>query len=117
MIGFVGCSLNTSDYRFFLNTADFTIHNPQGDERLWLEFEGLPDVKVDEYKAFLEKCRQLAYTMYLCEWINETDAAGGKLRTAWAYEYQLDVRYKGAYLEEPDFWSLKENGSYEGEKK
>lgn len=117
VIGFVGCSLNTSDYRFFLNTADFTIHNPQGDERLWLEFEGLPDVKVDEYKAFLEKCRQLAYTMYLCEWINETDAAGGKLRTAWAYEYQLDVRYKGAYLEEPDFWSLKENGSYEGEKK
>ena len=43
--------------------------------------------------------------MYLCEWIDEReDYAGGKLRTAWAYEYQLDVRYKGAYLEKPDFW-------------
>jgi hypothetical protein len=31
---------------------------------------------------------------------------GGKLQTAWAYQYQLDVRYKGAYIEEPDFWSL-----------
>lgn len=101
-IGFVGCSLNTSDYRFFLNSSDFKVTNPRGADLLWLELEGLSDT---EYKKFLEKCRQLAYTMYLCEWIDEReDYAGGKLRTAWAYEYQLDVRYKGAYLEKPDFW-------------
>ena len=100
-IGFVGCSLNTSDYRFFLNSTDFQVTNPHGADLLWLELEGLSDT---EYKKFLEKCRQLAYTMYLCEWIDERDTPGGKLRTAWAYEYQLDVRYKGAYLEKPDFW-------------
>ena len=100
-IGFVGCSLNTSDYRFFLNSSDFKITNPRGADLLWLELEGLGDT---EYKKFLEKCRQLAYTMYLCEWIDERDTPGGKLRTAWAYDYQLDVRYKGAYLEKPDFW-------------
>ena len=101
-IGFVGCSLNTSDYRFFLNSSDFKVTNPRGADLLWLELEGLSDT---EYKKFLEKCRQLTYTMYLCEWIDEREEyAGGKLRTAWAYEYQLDVRYKGAYLEKPDFW-------------
>jgi hypothetical protein len=100
-IGFVGCSLNTSDYRFFLNSSDFKVTNPRGADLLWLELEGLSDT---EYKKFLEKCRQLAYSMYLCEWIDERDTPGGKLRTAWAYEYQLDVRYKGAYLEKPDFW-------------
>jgi len=41
--------------------------------------------------------------MFLCEWDDQT-MSGGKLRTAWAYEYQLDVRYKGAYIEKPDFW-------------
>jgi hypothetical protein len=101
-IGFVGCSLNTSDCRFFFNATDFKITNPHRAELLWLEFEGRNE---DEYKKFLEKCRKLAASMYLCEWIDERDAfAGGKLRTAWAYEYQLDVRYKGAYLEKPDFW-------------
>ncbi len=37
---------------------------------------------------------------------------GGTMRTAWAWDYQLDVRLKGAYIEEPAFWSLKENVSY-----
>ena len=80
VIGFVGCALNTSEYRFFLDAED------------WL-------------------CRQLIEKgLFLCEWF--TSGTDGSLQTAWAYEEQLDVRYKGAYIEEPDFWSLTENVSY-----
>jgi hypothetical protein len=50
--------------------------------------------------------------MFLCEWQDTRFSPQGMLRTAWAYEKQLDVRYKGAYIEEPDFWSLEENVSY-----
>ena len=101
VIGFVGCSLNTSEYRFFLNARDFSINYPiKEDARLW--FEDPSDVL----------CRRLIEEgMYLCVWKDER-MAGGKLLTAWAYENQLDVRYKGAYIEEPDFWSLEENVSY-----
>ena len=40
---------------------------------------------------------------FLCVWQDDR-LSGGDLKTAWAYEYQLDVRFKGAYIEEPDFW-------------
>ena len=50
--------------------------------------------------------------MFLCKWEDERDRPQGVLRTAWAYDYQLDVRLKGAYAEEPDFWSLEEDVSY-----
>jgi hypothetical protein len=46
--------------------------------------------------------------MFLCVWQDER-LSGGKLKTAWAHEEQLDVRYKGAYIEEPYFWSLTED--------
>jgi len=49
---------------------------------------------------------------YLCEWEDKRMEPNGKLRTAWATEIQLDVRYKSAYIEKPDFWSLTENVSY-----
>ena len=49
--------------------------------------------------------------MYLCEWDDER-LFGGKLKTAWALDYQLDIRLRGAYIEEPDFWSLEGNVSY-----
>jgi hypothetical protein len=42
--------------------------------------------------------------MYLCEW---KTSSTGMIQTAWAFEYQLDVRYKGAYIEQPDFWTEK----------
>ena len=45
---------------------------------------------------------------FLCKW-DDDRMFGGKLETAWALEYQLDVRYKGAYIERPDFWIEKEN--------
>jgi predicted NUDIX family NTP pyrophosphohydrolase len=48
--------------------------------------------------------------MFLCVWQDER-LSGGKLITAWAYEEQLDVRYKGAYIEEPDFWSTTKDDS------
>ena len=100
VIGFVGCALNTSEYRFFLDALDYEIHPPVHDDaRLWVKNPS------DE-----ECCKLVDKGMYLCEWT--TSGVDGSLQTAWAYEKQLDVRYKGAYIEEPDFWSLNENVSY-----
>ena len=92
VIGFVGCSMNTSEYRFFLDAVDYAIRLPvHEDTREWLTNpEGW-------------MCRQMVESgMFLCVWaISGTD---GSLQTAWATEKQLDVRYKGAYIEKPDFW-------------
>ena len=101
VIGFVGCSLNTSEYRFFLNADDFSIAYPKyEDQRVWLE-------NCTEEAC----CKMVEKGYFLCEWEDER-ISFGPLRTAWAKENQLDVRYKGAYIEEPDFWSLTENVSY-----
>lgn len=100
VIGYVGCSLNTSEYRFFLNAKDFSILYPEEeDTRLWLENPSEEDC-----------CQLVNKGMYLCEW--RTSTSTGMLETAWAFDYQLDVRFKGAYIEEPDFWSLTEDVSY-----
>ena len=100
VIGFVGCALNTSEYRFFLDAEDYAIHTPvKEDARQWF-------TNPEDWL-----CRQLIEKgLFLCEWF--TSGTDGSLQTAWAYEEQLDVRYKGAYIEEPDFWSLTENVSY-----
>ena len=100
VIGFVGCSLNTSEYRFFLNAKDFSIQYPLGDARFWLKDCSEADC-----------CLMVNKGMYLCIW-EDNRISGGVLNTAWAYEYQLDVRFKNVYLEEPDFWSLQENVRY-----
>lgn len=94
VIGFVGCSLNTTDYRFFLNAEDFTIYiPPRKDERTIFENPSNAD------------CLQMVKEgKYLCEWEDKRMEPGGKLRTVWATEIQLDVRYKSAYIEEPYFW-------------
>ena len=94
-IGFVGCALNTSEYRFFLDAVDYSIYHPQKkDARKWLD-------DCDELT-----CYRMAVDegMFLCEWEDERYRPGGKLRTAWAYDFQLDVRLRGAYAEEPEFW-------------
>ena len=110
-IGFVGCSLNTSHYRFFLNAKDFTTRCLKEDGLVTYQFIGSDDKL---YKGFLLECKRVALQgMYLCVWEdNRLDYAGGMLITGWATLYQLDVRLRGAYIEEPDFWSLKENVSY-----
>ena len=93
VIGFVGCSLNTSEYRFFLDADDFTINYPKREDgRLWLDGCNETDC-----------CQMIDKGMFLCEWIDNR-ISGGVLQTAWAFEKQLDVRYKGAYIEKPDFW-------------
>ncbi len=109
-IGFVGCSLNVSDYRFFLNAEDFTTSYRKKDVLNILEFEGEDK---NEYKDFILECRNLALQgMILCVWKDEREKIDGKLITGWAqYLNQFDVRLNGAYIEEPDFWSLKEDGS------
>lgn len=103
VIGFVGCSTNTSDYRFFLKGSEFSIPNPSGaDTRTWLT-----DPSMEECREMVEK------GMFLCEWVVPDIAPDHLLHTAWATLSQLDVRYKyGAYIEEPEFWSLEENVSY-----
>ena len=95
VIGFVGCSMNTSEYRFFLDASDYAIRLPVHDDtREWLT----------NPESWL--CRQMVESgMFLCEW--KISGTTGSLETAWATEQQLDVRYKGAYIEKPDFWKEK----------
>lgn len=101
VIGFVGCSLNTSEYRFFLDAKELSIQIPQReDSRLWLD-----NCTEDDCALQVDK------GMFLCEW-EDNRISFGPLKTAWAFDWQLDVRFKGAYIEEPDFWSLEGNVSY-----
>ena len=102
VIGYVGCSLNTSEYRFFLKEHDYSIYQaPKKDTRIWL----IDPTDTD--------CLKMVYQgYYLCEWADPLVSADGLLHTAWATKEQLDVRTKGAYIEEPDFWSLEGNVSY-----
>ena len=106
-IGYVGCSLNTTDYRFFLNAEDFTTHYMKKDGLITLECG-------DSYEDFIQECVTMVLKgMILCVWEDEREMIDGTLKTSWArYLNQLDVRARGAYIEEPDFWSLKENVSY-----
>ena len=80
VIGFVGCSLNTSEYRFFLNAEDFSIAYPKyEDQRVWLE-------NCTEEAC----CKMVEKGYFLCEWEDER-ISFGPLRTVWAKENQLDV--------------------------
>ena len=93
VIGYVGCSLNTSDYRFFLDAKDFYIYRPQKeDARKWI-------INPDEKECW----RMVVNGMFLCIWEDERDS-GGDLTTGWARRNQLDVRLKGAYIVKPWFW-------------
>ena len=95
-IGFIGCALNTAKYRFFFYPRDFSVNRTyKGDTRVWLK------------NCTENECLLMANQgMYLCEWDDNRMNGGGPLNTAWATIYQLDVRQRGAYTEEPDFWSL-----------
>ena len=104
VIGFIGCALNTSAYRFFLEPQDYSIYHPVSkDMRRWVENPSADDC-----------CELVKSGLLLCEWDDTTMSPEGVpiLQTAWAYEYQLNVCLRGAYIEEPDFWHLKENVSY-----
>ena len=96
VIGFVGCSLNTSEHRFYLNRVDYSIDHPYvRDNRQWLN-----DCNEQDCLRMVVK-----EGLYLCEWQDDRMIPGGTLRTAWAYDYQLDVRLRGATAEKPDFWT------------
>ena len=93
IIGYVGCSMNISEHRFFFDVHDFTINRPEhGDDRVWVNDPS------DDYC-----CKLVSQGLFLCEWNDERDREGN-LQTAWAYQSQLDVRLRGAYVEKPDFW-------------
>ena len=104
VIGFVGCALNTSEYRFFLDAEDFSIDKIRyEDARVWID------------NCNEEICAKMVEKgLYLCEW-EDNRISFGTLKTAWATEYQLDVRYKGAYIERPDFWPQEEDENDEDE--
>jgi len=96
VIGFVGCSLNTSERRFFLRAMDYSINRPYlKDSRLWYE---------NPSPTFC--CQLVERGLFLCEWKTDMMTPDGEplVQTAWAYDYQLDVRLRGAYIEKPDFW-------------
>lgn len=96
VIGYIGCSLNTSDFRFFINASEFTIRRyTGGDNRVWLVSPTVADC-----------CAMVARGMYLVEWLIPEMTDDNKLHTAWAYLHQLDVRarYSGAYVEKPGYW-------------
>ena len=102
VIGYVGCSLNTGEYRFFLDRVDYSIDQPyRKDSRIWLD-------DCDEEDCYRMVVKE---NLFLCEWKDERYKPAGTLQTAWAYEHQLDVRLRGAYAEEPVFWSLKVDGA------
>ncbi len=101
VIGFVGCSMNVAKYRFFFYPSDFAVSRPYKDARIWLK------------DCNEEDCMRMARQgLLLCEWEDNRMNGGGPLNTAWATPYQLDVRQRGAYTEEPDFWKSNENVSY-----
>ena len=104
VIGYVGCSLNVSDCRFFLDAKDFSIEIPKKeDSRLWID------------NCNEEICAKMVDKgMFLCVW-DDNRISFGTLKTAWAYERQLDVRYKGAYIERPDYWPVEEDENDEDE--
>lgn len=98
VIGFVGCSLNKSEHRFFFHDYDFfVVRPPQKDDLIWL------------YGCDENDCRRMVEKhMFLCEWIDNRKFHG-RLSTSWAYERQLNVCKTGAFAEEPDFWRLDED--------
>jgi hypothetical protein len=98
VIGFVGCSLNKSEHRFFFHDHDFfVVRPPQKDDLIWL------------YGCDENDCRRMVEKhMFLCEWIDNRKFHG-RLSTSWAYERQLNVCKTGAFAEEPDFWRLDED--------
>ena len=97
-LGYVGCSLNTGDYRFFLNASDYGLQHNIKDNRVYLE------------NPTTDQCLRLVNTGYgLCEWDQTPD---GKVNSIWALMYQIDIRRRGAYVEEPYFWSWTENVSF-----
>ncbi len=99
VIGYVGCSMNTSERRFFIDADDYSIYNPiREDLRMWVE-----DPSPEWCKLLVNR------GMFLCEWIDERMNPNGTLRTAWAFPHLLDVRSKGAYIDEPDFWTQTNN--------
>ena len=81
------------------DAEDFSIRRPQKeDRRTWFDDTSEAD------------CLQMVNEgKYLCVWEDNRMVPGGKLRTAWATESMLDVRYKGAYIERPDFWPVEED--------
>ena len=104
VIGFVGCSLNTSEYRFFLNADDFSARrSTKADNRIWID------------EPTEEDCiRMVLRGLLLCEWQSIDRSIDGKVHAAWAFLEQLDIRYKyeDAYIQEPYYWGIARNFSY-----
>lgn len=96
VIGYIGCSFNTSDYRFFLNGGEFAARQSTlGDNRIWID------------EPTEEDClRMVQKGLYLCEWDTPERSIDGKLHAAWAFRHQLDVRYKypDVYIKAPYYW-------------
>jgi hypothetical protein len=92
VIGFVGCSLNTTERRIFLDASDYSIDHPKIDALEWHE------------NCDVILCCQIASAgMYLCVWEDHGQVAPG-LVTAWTTREYLDVTCQGAYIDMPWYW-------------
>lgn len=100
-IGFVGCSLYTTQFRFFFNRTDFSVYIPRQEDKLfWLR-------QCNEWDCV----RMVENGLFLVEWYDSRRIpGGGGLSTSWTFEYLLNVKLRGAYTEEPYFWNQKGDG-------
>jgi len=88
----VGCSLNTTERRIFLDASDYSIDHPKIDALEWHE------------NCDVILCCQIASAgMYLCVWEDHGLEAPG-LVTAWTTREYLDVTCQGAYIDMPWYW-------------
>jgi hypothetical protein len=92
VIGYVGCAMNTSECRIFLDHADYSIDRKKVDALQWYRDCSKDDCVLNASSG-----------LYLCIWEDHSPAPEG-LVTAWTYREYLDVTCQGAYIEMPPYW-------------
>jgi hypothetical protein len=92
VIGYVGCAMNTSECRIFLDHADYSIDRKKVDALQWYRDCSRDDCVLNASSG-----------LYLCIWEDHSPAPEG-LVTAWTYREYLDVTCQGAYIEMPPYW-------------
>lgn len=90
-IGYVGCSVNTTSARFFLDRKDYDIKQIKKNELLEIKNPTPP------------LCHDMIDKGWgLYRW--SEDKSTGDVKSIWARVMDLDVRWDGAYTEMPYFW-------------
>lgn len=91
VIGYVGCSINTTEARFFLDPKDYSIKH----------------IMRNRIKEIINPTAPLCHNMLARGWVLygwSKDDFSGTVSSLWASQIDLDVRLQGAYTEMPYFW-------------